>query len=101
MVNSLTGEIKYCQKHWSDLMFALIDRNLQQHMTRDPEELMAKMQAGLGDPALEASTAITTTALQVFGPFPVLEHEGCPVCAFQNIITHVADNMQEKYAEAH
>lgn len=98
-VEGLVGEIKYCEQHWSDLMFALIDRNLSGQITRDAEELRAKLDAGGMDPALDASSAITTTALQIFGPFPLLENNGCPVCCFQNIINHVADNMQAKYTD--
>lgn len=93
------AEIKYCDKHWAELMFALIDRNLADQITSDPEKLRAKLDAGKMDPALEASSGITTTALQIFGPFPILEQQGCPVCCFQNIINHVADNMQAKYTE--
>lgn len=93
-----TGTIQYCQKHWSKLMFGLIDRNLQPYMAEDNEQLTEKLANGMGDACFETHTFITSQAIGLFGPAALINmHGGCPACAFENIIDHVSDVMAIKF----
>ena len=94
---TINAQIKYCQGHYDELILALLDRQLEPHISATPEELSEKLQAGKMDAGLEASSAITTGAISLFGPEALLANEGCPVCAFHNVIIHVADHLAVKY----
>lgn len=89
--------IKYCKSHYNELTIALLERQLQEHMSQDEEDLINKLESGKMDVLLEASNAITATALQMFGTDSVISFGGCPACTFQNVITHVADHLAVKY----
>lgn len=90
--------IKWCDPHWADLMFALKDRGLQDQIAVDAEELNQKFVHGELDPCWEATNMINMGALECFGPTKVVEeYKGCPVCAFSNMIQHIADHMAVKY----
>lgn len=97
---SISTQVKYCQDHYDQLMFALVERNMADHLSKSPEELVEKLQNDQMDAGLEASSAITTAALELFGPDAILSAGGCPVCTFGNIITHVADHMAVKYTKS-
>lgn len=90
-------QVKYCQSHYDELTMALLERQLHDQIAQTQEQLIEKLIAGEMDPCLEASNAITSGALSLFGPEGVLAADGCPVCAFTNIITHVADHIAVKY----
>lgn len=92
-------QITYCQAHYDELIMALVDRQLMNEIAQTQEELVAKLEAGKMDAGLEASTAITTGALQLFGSEAILAQGGCPICAFHNIIHHVTDHLAVKYRE--
>lgn len=83
-------KIQYCSQHWSQFQWSLFDRNLRpvmEHYDGKPES-----------PVFEGSTLITMAALQFFGAQVVFDqHGGCPACAFEHIIDHVADNMAIKH----
>ncbi len=98
MADSST-HIVYCQAHYDELLVALVDRQLEADISRTSEELVDKLEAGEMDAALEASTAITSASMALFGPEVILNNDGCPVCTFKNIITHVADHMAVKYRD--
>lgn len=90
-------QVQYCSDHYNELTFALLERQLGEKIAQSQEELIEKLVAGQMDPCLEASSAITSAAISMFGAEAVLEVDGCPVCAFHNIITHVADHIAVKY----
>jgi hypothetical protein len=90
--------IKWCAGHWAELMFALKDRGLEDQIAGDADELTAKFQRGELDPCWEGTNIINVGALEIFGPDKIVEeNDGCPVCAFANIIRHVGDLMARKY----
>ena len=94
--------IKWCEGHWAELMFALKDRGLEDQIAPDAETLTAKFVSGDLDPCWEGSNMINMGALEIFGPGKVVEeNNGCPVCAFANIVQHVADLMAAKYGSSH
>lgn len=94
--------IKWCEGHWAELMFALKDHGLEDQIAADADELSAKFAAGELDPCWEGMQMLNVGALEIFGPDKILqENEGCPVCAFANIIRHVGDLMGTKYGSAH
>lgn len=90
-------QIEYCPDHYGELQKALLDRNLHDYISGSAEEMVSKLERGKSDAGLEASSAITTSAMQLFGPESVMNIGGCPVCAFHNIIDHVADHMAVKF----
>jgi len=94
--------IKWCEGHWSELMFALKDRGLEDQIAETAEELNAKFVNGELDPCWEACNMINMGALEIFGPDKITaENAGCPVCAFANIIQHAGDLMHAKYGSTH
>lgn len=94
--------IKWCEGHWAELIFALKDRGLEKQIAEDAEALNQKFMRGELDPCWEACNMINMGALECFGPDKVIEeHNGCPVCAFTNMITHISDLMALKYGSAH
>jgi len=94
--------IKWCDGHWAELMFALKDRGLEDQIAPDADALNAKFIRGELDPCWEASNMINMGALECFGPDKILtENNGCPVCAWSNIIQHVSDLMTAKYGSSH
>ncbi len=94
--------IKWCEGHWAELMFALKDRGLDDQIAATADELNAKFATGELDPCWEACNMLNMGALEIFGPDRVVaENDGCPVCAFANIIQHAADIMHTKYGSTH
>ena len=94
--------IKWCDGHWAQLMFALKDRGLEDQIAPDADALNEKFLRGELDPCWEACNMINMGALEIFGPDKIIEeNDGCPVCAFANIIQHAADLMAQKYGSAH
>jgi hypothetical protein len=93
--------VQFCEDHWDELLFALVDRNLTDQIAHDSDALALKLNSGQMDPAMEAGTALTTTAIGVLGIDTVLQHAGCPVCAFNHVIELIADRMAMKYLEPH
>lgn len=91
--------VEYCGEHYGELLQALLDRQLGSEISGTEEELRDKLENNVPDAGLEATSAITSAAISLFGPEAILAAEGCPVCAFTNIITHVADHMAVKYKE--
>lgn len=90
--------IKWCDGHWSELMFALKDRGIDDQIAETAEQLNAKFAAGELDPCWEACNMINMGALEIFGPDKIVEENaGCPVCAFANIVQHAGDLMHAKY----
>lgn len=90
--------IKWCDGHWAELMFALRERGLEDQIAEDAEALTEKFVRGELDPCWEGSNMINMGALEIFGPDRIIdENDGCPVCAFANIIPHVGDLMVRKY----
>lgn len=90
--------IKWCDGHWAEYMFALKDRGLEDQIAEDAEELTLKFQRGELDPCWEGCNMINMGAMEIFGPDKILnENNGCPVCAFANMIQHIADVMAAKY----
>lgn len=98
--NTQATQIEYCGEHYSDLMTALLDRQLTADMATSSEQLRNKLEKGIPDASLEAASAITSAAISLFGPHAILAAKGCPVCAFNNIIIHVADHMAVKYRKS-
>ena len=97
MAETHAVQIKYCQKHYDELTLSLIDRQLQEFVATSQEDLLEKLKAGEMDPLLESSNAITSAAIQMFGPATILNSQGCPVCTFKDVINHIADAMAVKY----
>lgn len=89
--------IEYCGEHYFEILDALRLRNLMKDVSSSPEELIEKLEAGKMDVGLEASNAITASALQTFGPEAVINAGGCPLCTFKNIVSHVTDHLAVKY----
>ena len=90
--------LQWCSPHWSQLMYALQDRDLGDQTAPNREAVHEKQRAGKGDPCFEATTIINIAGLQFFTAQKLLTHsEGYPVCAFSGIINHVADVMALKY----
>lgn len=84
--------IKWCDKHWADLMFSLNERNFSNQIAPDADALTQKFLRGEYDPCWDVCNRINQGALQLFGPNTIVhEHKGCPVCAFNNIIGYVSD----------
>jgi hypothetical protein len=93
-------QIEYCQPHYDELIGALLERNLHDHLATDSAELADRLEKGKMDAGLEVTSAITSIALQMFGPDHVLASDGCPLCAIHNIVTHVADHIAVKYTRS-
>ena len=92
--------IKWCDGHWTEYMLALRARGLEDQIAADAEELNQKFVRGELDPCWEGCNMINMGALEIFGPDKILnENNGCPVCAFANIIQHVSDLMAGKYGK--
>ena len=89
--------IEFCGEHYQELMNALLERGLHSHISSCAEEMVDKLEKGVPDVGLEATSAITSSAMQLFGPEHVVQMGGCPLCAFSKIIDHVADNLAAKY----
>lgn len=95
-------KLAWCEGHWAELMFALRDRGLGDLIAATPEELNDKLAAGEADPCWDACNMINIGALQLFGALQVVqENNGCPVCAFANIVQHVADVALLKHKGTH
>jgi hypothetical protein len=92
--------VKYCQEHYDELHMALVQRQLADQICETQEQLIELLVNGEMDPLLESSNAITSAAIQMFGPHAILDSGGCPICCFRNVITHVADHMAVKYRES-
>ena len=97
-VGDKVTRIEYCQEHYDKLLRALLERNLGPHISTDPEEFVRKLQDGKSDAAMDATAAITSTAVSLFGLDQILN--GCPLCAFDNLITHIADHLAVKYTRS-
>lgn len=94
--------IKWCQDHWSELMYALQDRGLGDEIAQSDEVLNAKLAEGKGDPCWDAFSAVNVGAMQIFGPAKIVEeYGGCPACAFKNVVQHAADLVTPKYRSPH
>lgn len=94
--------IKWCDGHWAELLFALRERGLEDQIAEDADELTQKFVRGELDPCWEGSNMINMGALEIFGPDRIVEeNDGCPVCAFANIVPHVGDLMARKYGTSH
>lgn len=84
--------IKWCAGHWSEMMFALRDRGLGADIAQDADALNEKFMKGESDPCWDATQRINMGAFDIFGPDKIVtENNGCPVCAFANIVQHAAD----------
>ena len=92
--------IEFCAEHYGALMNALLDRQLHKHISSCAEEMVDKLESGVPDVGLEATSAITSSAMQLFGPEAVVQLGGCPLCAFDNLVNHVADNLAVKYTRS-
>ncbi len=94
--------IKWCETHWAELMFALRDRGLSNHIAPDAKTLNEKFARGEMDPCWEACNMVNIGAFECFGaPKIIDDNGGCPVCAFANIIQHVTGIVALKYGEVH
>lgn len=93
-------QIEYCSRHYEELKMSLLQRNMSDLVSTTQAELIEKLVGGGMDPMLEMSNAITGAALQTFGPESIMANGGCPLCAFENIIDHVADHMAIKYRKS-
>lgn len=89
--------VQYCQEHYDELTMSLLERRLDKLVCQTQEELIALLIEGKMDPLLESTSAITSAAIQMFGPETISNSGGCPVCTFKNVIGHVADHMAVKY----
>ncbi len=84
--------IKWCDGHWSEMMFALRDRGLGADIAQDADALNEKFMKGESDPCWDAAQRVNMGAFDIFGPDKIVkENNGCPVCAFANIVQHAAD----------
>ena len=84
--------IKWCEGHWSELMFALKDRGLGNDIAPDADTLNQKFINGESDPCWDACQRVNMGAFEIFGPDKIVaENGGCPACALANIVQHVAD----------
>lgn len=97
----MANEIRYCDKHWADLVLALQERNLRRFMSSNDEEFHERLTHGQMDVTFEASTQLTTVAINLFGTDEIRSANGCPACAFEKIIPLTADSMARKYNQAH
>lgn len=96
------AQIKWCDGHWANLMFALKDQGLDQFVSPNKEILGQRLAEGLGDPCWQAFTNVNMAALQVFGPQKITERfHGCPVCAFSAIAEHAAESIAPSYLRKH
>lgn len=93
-------KLDWCPKHWAEFMYALQDRELGGKIAPNKEELHKKLAAGEQDPCYEGLMQINIAAMQFFTPKTMVENQkGCPICAFNDVIGHVANQMALKYAE--
>ncbi len=95
--NIPVAQIQYCQTHYDELIMALVERRLESYIARDSKQLADTLESGRMDAALEASSAITSGALSLLGYEAILARDGCPICALNDVITHVADHVAVKY----
>ena len=94
--------LKWCEGHWAELMFALQDRNLTDQIAESPEELSEKLSNGHGDPCWDACNMINVGAIEIFGIDRIIEeNDGCPVCAFANMVNYAADVVIGTYGARH
>ena len=93
--------ISYCRPHYTEIVRALLDRQLGHLVAEDETDLLDRMDRGEPECTLEVTRTITTSSLTLFGPAAILAMDGCPVCAFRNIIPHIADHMAVKYGRSH
>ena len=94
--------IKWCPKHWADLMHALNERGFGNQIAPDADALTEKFLLGEYDPCWDACNRINTGAMQLFGPQKVSqEHKGCPICAFNHIVDHVTDMIVIEHGSSH
>ena len=94
--------IRWCAGHWAELVKALEARGLQDQISYDEEELSAKFLRNEIDPLWEACQMVNSGALELFGADRIFdENNGCTVCAFANILQHVADVITTSRGSAH
>lgn len=92
--------LEWCPEHWAQYMYALQDRGLGDKIAPNKEELHKKLAAGEQDPCYEGVMHINTAAMQFLTPQVMVDnHNGCPICAFHDVIGHVANQMALKYIE--
>lgn len=95
-------QVTYCSRHYDELVRSLLERQLASYMSTTQEEMIGKLTRGESDPHLDASSAITSAALSLFGPEAVVQSaNGCPLCAFSQILEHVSDHIALKYRGTH
>jgi hypothetical protein len=83
-------------------MHSLNDRGLGGLISPTSEELNEKLMRGDTDPCWDACNMINIGAFEIFGAEKVLEeNNGCPVCAFANIVQHAADLMVIEHGVTH
>jgi hypothetical protein len=83
-------------------MHSLNERGLGSMIAPSAEELNAKLVRGDSDPCWDACTMINVGAFEIFGADKVIEeNNGCPVCAFANIVEHAADIMVMQHGVPH
>ena len=94
--------LKWCDGHWASLMESLRTRGLDEHISKTQDELNERLARGDMDPCFEAFSIVNTGAFQIFGAEKVVKgNNGCPACAFANIVDHAADLMLTKHGDPH
>ncbi len=97
VLGPIRSEIKFCENHWNEVMFSLIDAGLESHIAGTEQEFHDAMVENRRDAALEVSTLITSQAIQSFGAMGVLRAGGCPICAFAGVTGHIIHQILPKY----
>ena len=87
--------IKWCEGHWAELMFALKDRNLENQIAENADELTQKFQRGELDPCWEATNMINMGALECFGPDRCMFGSDWPVCELAATYSQVYEALVE------
>ncbi len=83
-------------------MYGLQDHGLGDQIAADRQALNDKFAKGESDPCFEVETVINIAALQFFTPQVLLtSFGGCPICAFNNVLDRVIDQIAIKYKKVH
>jgi len=74
-------------------MFSLKDAKLETSNTH--EDFLSKLREGKMDAAIEASSTLMTSAIQIFG-IEFVKRKRCPVCAFSSVIEATTEIIKQR-----
>ena len=93
-------QIRWCDQHWANLMFAIKDQGLDQFVAPNKELLGQRLADGLDDPCWAAFMNVNMAAIQVFSIKKIIEnYNGCSCCAFAHVAEHTVENLASQFIE--